>query len=81
MDKRIVMKTLLVNFAIFFGLIGFIGVLFLIIAGYIGCCTEMTTQAFYNLVIGFLAVSVVIFGICMYNNCCHAFRKKAGNPE
>ncbi len=75
------MKALLVNFALFFGLFGFVGVLFLIIAGFIGCCNSITTLEYHHLILAFFSVSVLIFGLCMYNNCCHAFRKNCLSQE
>lgn len=63
------MKKVLVNFAMLFGLIGFVGFLFLIIAGYFGCCAEITTVIYHRIVTVFLSLAFVIFAICMINNC------------
>lgn len=65
-----IMKTVLANLALLFGIIGFIGYIFLIIASVFGCCAGLTTLVYHKLVLGVLALAVVIFILCMYNNCC-----------
>jgi len=70
------MKTVLANFALLFGIIGFGGYLFLIIASALGCCAGFTSFAYHKIVMGVLALAVVIFLICMYNNCCRSRNKE-----
>jgi hypothetical protein len=69
------MKIVLANVALLSGIIGFTGYLFLILASAFGCCTGLTTLAFHKLVMAILAVAVIVFAICMYNNCCKVKRK------
>lgn len=64
------MKMVLANVALLFGIIGFTGYLFLIIASALGCCAGLTSIAFHKIVLGVLVLAVVIFSICMFNNCC-----------
>lgn len=64
------MKLVSANLALLFGIIGFIGYLFLIIASFFGCCAGLTTLVYHKLVLGILTLAVVVFIICMYNNCC-----------
>jgi len=64
------MKMVLANVALLFGIIGFTGYLFLIIASALGCCAGLTSIAFHKIILGVLALAVVIFAICMFNNCC-----------
>lgn len=72
------MRHTLANFAILFGFIGFLGYLFLIVAGFLGCCAGITTLFYHKIVMFILIAAVVIFGICMYNNCCSVIRKNNG---
>lgn len=69
-------RHVLVNFAILFGFIGFIGYLFMIVSGFFGCCAGLTTPIFHKIVIFVLVSAVVLFGICMYNNCCTASKRE-----
>ncbi len=64
------MRTFFVNLALLSGIIGFAGYLFLILAGYIGCCRGFTTLFYHKVVLLILSLSVVIFVVCMLNNCC-----------
>lgn len=78
------MKPALVNIALLFGFFGFLFYLFLIIAGFLGCCTGMTTSVFYKVAGIVLIISVILFGICAYNNCCNinrAEKAKKGDAE
>ncbi len=64
------MKMVLANVALLFGIIGFTGYILLIIASALGCCAGLTTIAYHKIILGVLALAVVIFAICMFNNCC-----------
>jgi hypothetical protein len=64
------MKMVLANTALLFGIIGFTGYIFLILASALGCCAGLTTIVYHKIVLGILALAVIIFTICMYNNCC-----------
>ncbi len=64
------MKVFFGNFAFLFGIIGFLFYLFLIIAGFIGCCSSMTMEIFNKITLATLGVAVLVFIVCMYNNCC-----------
>jgi len=64
------MKMVLANVALLFGIIGFTGYIFLIITSALGCCAGLTSIAYHKIVLGVLSLAVVIFGICMFNNCC-----------
>jgi len=64
------MKVFLINFAFLSGIIGFFLYLFLIIAGFVGCCTSISVKTFNIIALSAFAVSFVIFGACLYHNCC-----------
>ncbi|MBN2175814.1 MAG: hypothetical protein JW731_16915 [Bacteroidales bacterium] len=72
------MKMVLANLAILFGAIGFVGYLFLIIASAFGCCAGLTSLGYQKVIMGILAIAVMIFGICMFNNC-SKIRKKTND--
>jgi len=69
------MRIVLANLALLFGIIGFAGYLFLIIASGLGCCAGLTTIGYHNVVLFILSAAVVIFAICMFNNCCRTRKK------
>ena len=64
------MRTVLANFALLFGFFGFTGYIFIVIAGFFGCCGGITTLFYHKLVMFILIAAVVAFGVCMFNNCC-----------
>lgn len=70
------MRIVLANLALLFGIIGFTGYLFLIIASALGCCVGVTTIAYHKIVLFILSAAVVVFGICMFNNCCRITKKE-----
>ncbi|MCF8367558.1 MAG: hypothetical protein K9G76_00855 [Bacteroidales bacterium] len=70
------MRIVLANLALLFGIIGFAGYLFLIIAGAFGCCAGVTTVGYHKIVLFILSAAVVIFAICMFNNCCRIKKKE-----
>ena len=63
-------KHVLANFALLFGAFGFLGYIFIILASYLGCCAQITTALYHNLIIIILVVAFALFALCMYNNCC-----------
>jgi len=75
------MKNVLANFGLLFGTIGFISVLFIIIAGFFSCCSGITTLVFHRIVLVILAVAVLAFILCMYNNCCKSQRENKNQEE
>lgn len=70
------MRNVFANFALLFGAIGFISFLFLIIAGFFSCCSGVTTLIYHRIVLLILAVAVLSFALCMYNNCCKPQKNK-----
>lgn len=70
------MRVVLSNLALLFGIIGFTAYLFLIIASALGCCAGITTIGFYKMLLFILSAAVVIFGVCMYNNCYRKGKKE-----
>ncbi len=70
-------RHVLANFALLFGAFGFLGYIFIVIAGYLGCCANITSGLYHNLVIIILVIAFALFALCMYNNCC----KMPKNPE
>lgn len=58
-----------VNAALTFAVIGFITYLFIIIAGFFGCCAGISDSLYYQIIIAIVAAAAVTFGVCMYNNC------------
>lgn len=63
-------KHILANFALLFGAFGFVGYIFIVVAGYLGCCADITTKMYHNIIIIILVIAFALFAICMYNNCC-----------
>lgn len=74
-------KHVLANFALLFGAFGFLGYIFIIIAGYLGCCAHITSKLYHNLVIIILVIAFALFAICMYNNCCKIPRETPKDKE
>ncbi len=70
------MKIFLVNFGFLSGVIGFALYLFIIVSGFAECCASVSTKTFNIIALTALAVSVIIFGICMYHNCCKYLKKQ-----
>jgi len=64
------MRLVLANLALLFGIIGFVGYLFIILASAFHCCVGLTTATFYKVVLFILSAAVVTFAVCMFNNCC-----------
>jgi len=58
-----------VNSALMFGLIGFVSYLFIIIAGFFGCCAGLSTFLYHKIVMIILVGGALTFGVCLYNNC------------
>jgi hypothetical protein len=63
-------RHILANFALLFGAFGFLGYIFIVIAGYLGCCANITSRFYHNLIIIILVIAFALFALCMYNNCC-----------
>jgi O-antigen ligase len=63
------MTRIWVNLALIFGTLGFVGVLLVILAGFLGCCAGITTLAFQKILLVILGAAVVAFAWCMYHNC------------
>jgi hypothetical protein len=74
-------KHVLANFALLFGAFGFLGYIFIVIAGYFGCCANITESLYHNLVIIILVIAFALFAICMYNNCCKIPKSEDGKKE
>ena len=64
-----------VNAALTFAVIGFVTYLFIIIAGFFGCCAGITDYLFHKIVLVLVTAGAVTFGICLYNNCYTAMRR------
>ncbi|MEJ2595395.1 MAG: hypothetical protein P8100_09780 [bacterium] len=64
-----------VNAALTFAIIGFMTYLFIIIAGFFGCCAGITDFLFHKIVLILVVAGAVTFGICLYNNCYSHLRK------
>jgi len=67
------MKTILANFCILSGSLGFLDYLLVIDGAKVGCCTGMSVSSFNKLLLGILLLGLGYFLYCMYNNC---IRKK-----
>lgn len=74
-------KHILANFALLFGAFGFLGYIFIVVAGYLGCCANITTKFYHNLVIIILVIAFALFALCMYNNCCKMPPSNAEDEE
>ena len=60
---------LFVNSALSFAAIGFITYLFVIIAGFFGCCAGISSFLYHKIVLVLVAAGAITFGICLYRNC------------
>jgi hypothetical protein len=58
-----------VNAALTFAVIGFVTYLFIIIAGFFGCCAGITDYLFHKIVLILVVAGAITFGLCLYNNC------------
>jgi hypothetical protein len=58
-----------VNAALTFAVVGFITYLFIIIAGFFGCCAGITDYLFHKIVLILVVAGALTFGVCLYNNC------------
>lgn len=58
-----------VNSALAFAAIGFITYLFVIIAGFFGCCAGISSFLYHKIVLVLVSAGAIIFGICLYRNC------------
>lgn len=74
-------KHILANFALLFGAFGFLGYIFIVIAGYFGCCANITSDFYHNVVIIILVIAFALFALCMYNNCCKIPKNEEGKNE
>ena len=75
------MRSMLINIAILFGFFGFIGYILLILAGFFGCCAGLTSKGYYIIAGLIMAVSVILFAICAYNNCCNIQKAEKEEEE
>lgn len=66
---------LFVNAALTFAVIGFITYLFIIIAGFFGCCAGITDYLFHKIVLFLVVAGAITFGVCLYNNCYSSLKK------
>lgn len=64
-----------VNAALTFAAIGFVTYLFIIIAGFFGCCAGITDYLFNKIVLLLVVAGAVTFGVCLYNNCYSSLKK------
>ena len=72
------MKTglkLFVNSALMFAVIGFVTYLFIIVAGFFGCCAGITEYLYHKVVLLIVVSGAITFGFCLYNNCYKTSRK------
>lgn len=58
-----------VNATLSFAVIGFLTYLFIIIAGFFGCCAGITDSLYYQIILAIVAIGAITFGACMYKNC------------
>lgn len=58
-----------VNSALAFAAIGFVTYLFIIIAGFFGCCAGISTFIYHKIVLAIVALGAITFGVCLYKNC------------
>jgi hypothetical protein len=66
------MKTrlkLLLNTLVTFAIIFFIVYLLMLIAAFFGCCTGITSFFYDKIVWVLLAIGILVFAFCFYNNC------------
>ncbi len=63
------MTRLLTNLALISGSLGFLGILLVLLSGFLGCCAGITTLSFHRILLILLGAAVVLFAWCIYNNC------------
>lgn len=66
---------LFVNSALTFAAIGFVTYLFVIIAGFFGCCAGISTFLYHKIVLVLVSAGAIIFGVCLYRNCWKTFKQ------
>jgi len=69
------MKTgikIFANATLMIGIIGFISYLVLIIAGFFGCCFEISGILFEKIILCTIIAAGFVFALGMYNNCCRS---------
>jgi hypothetical protein len=64
-----------VNAALTFAVIGFVTYLFIIVAGFFGCCVGITDYLFNKIVLLIVAAGAITFGVCLFNNCYATLKK------
>jgi len=69
-----------VNVALLFSAIGFATYLFILIAGFFGCCTGITEFLYDKIVLIIVICSAVLWILCSYHNCCK-LREKQKNKN
>lgn len=63
-----------INSALAFAAIGFVTYLFIIIAGFFGCCAGLSTFAYHKIVLVLVSLGAIAFGVCLYRNCYKAIK-------
>ncbi|HEY9114262.1 MAG TPA: hypothetical protein VIN10_06150 [Bacteroidales bacterium] len=69
------MKTgikIFANATLMLGLVGFVSYLFLIFAGFLGCCLEISSLLFEKITLLTILAAGFVFTLGMYNNCCRS---------
>lgn len=69
------MKTgikIFANATLMIGIIGFVSYLVLILAGFLGCCFEISGFLFERIILLTIIAAGLVFALGMYNNCCRS---------
>jgi len=59
----------LLNASILFAIIFFVTYILVVIASFLGCCLNLTSFFYKEIVWILVVLAIIIFGICFYNNC------------
>jgi len=76
-----IMKRTLVNLALVFGSIGFIGYILMIIASFLGCCAGINTVLFHRILLFILAAAFLVFFWCAWRNYCQVRDERRSQLE
>lgn len=63
------MKYTLANIAFFLGVIGFVSILFLIVAGVLGCCANISGKLFNDIISWAIILAALTIIGCVGRNC------------
>ncbi len=71
-------QNYLLKVILYFSFILFVVYLFMVLASYFGCCSEITAAFYLNVVWVMLGIAALVFAFCFYYKC---FKKRGENTK